>query len=325
MGVDVSRVETIGDCTLYLGDCLEILPTLGKVDAVVTDPPYGVLDETWDDMTTRELHRFTMGWLAAVALKSDTLLTFFAQEKRDAIDPLLHVLFDEQRQLIWNKQGGRVSEDGMFYSYEPIYYCHPTRTWAVCEPKALEVANLLKMAREAAGLSKGGVDMIVRGKKTGLCYRWEEAACLPTPEQVDLLRPAMLLPPGFDTAYQAAVANRDRVVSLAREQASLNAARTCDVFSVSPSQGRSGRHPTEKPLQLMMELLKVLNGADTILDPFMGSGTTGVACVNLGRKFIGIEIEPRYFDIACRRIEEAYRQPRLFTEPKPAAKQEAFL
>lgn len=65
--------------------------------------------------------------------------------------------------------------------------------------------------------------------------------------------------------------------------------------------------------------------AQTILDPFMGSGTTGVACVNLGRKFIGIEIEPKYFDIACRRIEEAYKQPRLFAEPAPRLKQQELL
>ena len=63
--------------------------------------------------------------------------------------------------------------------------------------------------------------------------------------------------------------------------------------------------------------LGFLPDAETILDPFMGSGTTGVACANLGRKFIGIEIEPKYFDIACRRIEDAYKQPRLFDDPKP--------
>ena len=65
--------------------------------------------------------------------------------------------------------------------------------------------------------------------------------------------------------------------------------------------------------------LSFLPDARTILDPFMGSGTTGVACANLGRSFIGIEREPSYFDIACRRIEEAYRQPRLFEDapPKP--------
>ena len=64
----------------------------------------------------------------------------------------------------------------------------------------------------------------------------------------------------------------------------------------------------------------------TILDPFMGSGTTGVACVNLGRSFIGIEREPTYFDIACRRIEEACKQPRLFDDqPAPKPVQPSFL
>ena len=62
-----------------------------------------------------------------------------------------------------------------------------------------------------------------------------------------------------------------------------------------------------------------------VLDPFMGSGTTGVACANLGRKFIGIEREPTYFDIACRRIEAAYRQPRLFDEPVAKAVQPSLL
>jgi DNA modification methylase len=69
-------------------------------------------------------------------------------------------------------------------------------------------------------------------------------------------------------------------------------------------------HPTQKPISLMMELLKV--GADTILDPFMGSGTTGVACHLTGRNFIGIEIDPDYFAIAEKRIKEAQMQPLLF-------------
>jgi site-specific DNA-methyltransferase (adenine-specific) len=75
--------------------------------------------------------------------------------------------------------------------------------------------------------------------------------------------------------------------------------------------GSEKQHITGKPVALMNELIRTRDDWQTVLDPFMGSGTTGVACVNLGRRFIGIEIEPRYFDIACRRIEEAYRQPRL--------------
>jgi len=74
-------------------------------------------------------------------------------------------------------------------------------------------------------------------------------------------------------------------------------------------------HPTQKPVALMGEVLRWTSGA--VLDPFMGSGSTGVACVQLGRHFVGIEIDPVYFQTACKRIAEAYRQPRLFEEPAP--------
>lgn len=73
-------------------------------------------------------------------------------------------------------------------------------------------------------------------------------------------------------------------------------------------------HPTQKPVALMswcIEKAKVRPNS-TILDPYMGSGTTGVACANLGHKFIGIEIEPKYFDVACARVKAAYSQGRLF-------------
>src|SRR5690606_23457315 len=76
---------------------------------------------------------------------------------------------------------------------------------------------------------------------------------------------------------------------------------------------RDGRvHPTQKPLNLMEWCLGFLPDAKTILDPFMGSGTTGVACVKLGRSFIGIEIDEGYFEIACERIRTAYAQPDFF-------------
>lgn len=83
-------------------------------------------------------------------------------------------------------------------------------------------------------------------------------------------------------------------------------------------------HPFQKPIAVMEWCIgKLPAEARTILDPFMGSGTTGVAAVKMRRQFVGIEIEPRYFDIACKRISEALRQPSLFTEPPaPAPKQE---
>lgn len=93
--------------------------------------------------------------------------------------------------------------------------------------------------------------------------------------------------------------------------------RPSDVIS-APRTGNEW-HPTEKPVQLIWHVAKWTSG--TILDPFMGSGTTGVACVKLGRRFIGIEIDPGYFEIACKRIRDAYAQPDMFIEqdkqPKP--------
>jgi len=85
-------------------------------------------------------------------------------------------------------------------------------------------------------------------------------------------------------------------------------------------------HPTQKPVALMEWCLGFLPDAKTILDPFMGSGTTLVACQRMGRAGTGIELDPDYFDIACRRVDEAARQPDLFIAPKPETpKQEQLL
>jgi site-specific DNA-methyltransferase (adenine-specific) len=84
-------------------------------------------------------------------------------------------------------------------------------------------------------------------------------------------------------------------------------------------------HPTQKPVGLMVWCVEFFPKAETILDPFMGSGTTGVACIQLGRKFIGIEREPKYFDIACKRIEQAVSQGQLFAPAAPKAEQMGLL
>lgn len=85
---------------------------------------------------------------------------------------------------------------------------------------------------------------------------------------------------------------------------------------------RDGRHPTEKPIPLMREIVAdFVPVAGAVLDPFMGSGTTGVAAIKLGRRFTGIEIDPGYFDIACRRIAAALKEPDMFVEPPKPLKQ----
>lgn len=91
-----------------------------------------------------------------------------------------------------------------------------------------------------------------------------------------------------------------------------------DSFSATDAAEKFA-HPCPKPIgQMKRILLRATMDGETVLDPFMGSGTTGVACAKLGRKFIGIEIDPGYFDIACRRIEKAYSQPDFFIPPPEA-------
>lgn len=98
------------------------------------------------------------------------------------------------------------------------------------------------------------------------------------------------------------------------------------VYTHCVNTGRQGEHPTEKPVPLMMEMVADFTQAEQLVcDPFMGSGTTGVACARMGRRFVGIEQNERWFELSCRRIEEAYRQPRLFAEPVAKPIQEALL
>ncbi len=96
-------------------------------------------------------------------------------------------------------------------------------------------------------------------------------------------------------------------------------------FTHNKNTPGGSEHETQKPLPLMKELVELFTSpGETICDPFMGSGTTGIAAVKLGRKFTGIEIQTRHFDIACRRISEALKQPDLFIESPKPLKQEAM-
>lgn len=215
------KVEKIGNTTLYLGDCLEILPTIHSVDAMITDPPYGIsLNSSWG------------GLHGACEIVSDESLSV-----RDAA--LQAIVYE--RALIFGS------------------------------PKKEKPAN----TRQTLIWDKGG-----HCGMGDLSIPWK-----PNYEEI------YVLGSGFEGRRTSGVI-------------SIIADRECN------GKVRKRDHPTEKPVRLMDELVKKTPGV--ILDPFMGSGTTGVACANLGREFIGIEIEPKYFDIACERIEAAYAQGRLF-------------
>lgn len=305
----IVKVEKIGNQTLILGDCLAVMPTLGRFDAVVTDPPYGVLDETWDDMDEAQLAAFTMQWAGRVRLMADRATIFFGQKTRRTIQDVLYLLFPEIRQVIWSKGGGTVAADGMFYSYESAYLCRQkAEPETLVGPKSMRFAAALKKAREAVGMSRGQVDIAIRGKKTGLCYRWEEACCLPTEDQAAMLRHVLEPPPEFWELLAEAREDCKSNVMANLQRTIDGAASRLDVLRYPSPTGIP--HPTSKPVGLMQDLLEV-TGGKTILDPFMGSGSTLVACQKLGLHGVGIEKDPKHFATACRRVDEAARQPDL--------------
>ncbi len=136
---------------------------------------------------------------------------------------------------------------------------------------------------------------------------------------------ADLLPPSMRWLYwdkgQDGLSMSDGELAWTSQQSALRA------FKMNRSAiARDGaQHPTQKPVALMEWCLGFLPDAKTILDPFMGSGTTLVACQRMGRHGTGIELDPDYFEIACRRVEEAYRQPDMFIQqPAPKPEQITF-
>jgi site-specific DNA-methyltransferase (adenine-specific) len=228
----MNKVE-IGNATLYLGDCMDILPTLDQVDAVITDPPYGIGASS---------KKFING-------TSKTTKDYYADTCWDTCTPdnsLIDLCVSAgEVSIVW---GGN------------YFDLPPTRCFLVW-------------------------DKTIHGNSYADC----------------------------EMAWTSMNANA-RIKALNMVAANMD--------------GRV--HPTQKPLALMKWCIdQCKNNPQTILDPFMGSGTTGVAAVQMGRKFIGIEREPKYFEIACKRIEDAQRVSDMFgfngTNDKDLPKQEALL
>jgi len=228
------KVE-IGNATLYLGDCMDILPTLDKVDATITDPPYGIgIDRSMaassgsqsGGMMAKKGNYFASGWddapmsleLAELIMSKSETVIFWGGN--------YYGLPASQCWLVWDKR-----VNGNF---------------ADCE---LAWTNMKKPVRKFEWMWNG---MLRQGQEE-----------------------------------------------------------------------RNG-HPTQKPLALMQWCIEQAGNPESILDPFMGSGTTGVAAIQMGRKFIGIEREVKYFEIACKRIEQAVAQPQLFEPEPPKQTQEAM-
>lgn len=256
------RVERIGDCTLILGDCVEILPTLGTFDAVITDPPYEA------HMHAAKRGEKVYGSARRIRTDGHANPPPVDFDSIDAIRPLV------TPRIVMAARGWC------------LIFCTP------------EGVAPWRDALEAAG---------ARYKRACVWVKPDSAP------QFNGQGPAMGAE-SFVTAWCGGGLSR------------WNGGGRRNVFT-HPCNGRDrhGVHPTEKPVSLMAELVALFTDpGQTVLDPFMGSGTTGVACALAGRPFTGIERDERYFDIAVSRIREAQRQGDLFVPPPVRARQEAM-
>lgn len=246
----------IGDCTLILGDCLEVMPTLGTFDHIISDPPY---EQLMHDLHMKAEFRRTDGNAKRKHFEFDGI---------DTLRPDFIRLVESQC-------------DGWF-----LAFCTAEGVWSWRH----EIVSNTEM-------------------KFKTTCPWIKPDCAP---KFNAQGPAVGYEP-FITVWAG------------KGHAKWNAGGKRGVYTHCVNgSSRHGSHPTEKPIRLMSEILKdFTNEGQSILDPFMGSGTTGVACAKMGRKFTGIEMNPDYFQIACERIRKAYEQPDFFVEgPSKPIKQE---
>ena len=225
----IKRKEVIGDCVLYLGDCLEVLPSIGPVDAVITDPVWPKHGGIFGDIDAHEL-------------------LSRAVSRIDANRLVVHMRNDQ----------------------DPRFLTAIAESWPFLQMMWMRFAAVGYMGR------------FLTGNDVAYAFgSWPKS------------KPGRRVLPA--------------------------------VAPVQTSPTDRSKHPTPRG-EKHVEWL-VSNWSDGIvLDPFMGSGTTGVACVNIGRVFVGIEVNPQYFDIACRRIESAHSQMRLFgASPVTELEQETLL
>ena len=236
-GVGGGRVEVIGNATLYLGDAREILPTLGKIDEIITDPPYSERTHAGHDagIGSDGVDRRGLGYAALSAADAEALSADFAESARGWVVWMTDHTLAPTIERSMRAQGR--------YVFAPVPYHHPGRSVRLTGDGPCSWTDWLVVSRTAAQMKWG------------------------------------TLPGGYVAG-----------------------------------PGWNGKERMGgKPLRLMQMVVNDYSRVnDLVCDPFMGAGTTGVACHTEGRRFIGIEIDPAAFDIACRRIEDAHRQRSLF-------------
>jgi site-specific DNA-methyltransferase (adenine-specific) len=306
----------IGNATLYLGDCLDVMAGLpdGSVDAVICDPPYGTMQRfngiDWD------VPLEPAAFLAECnrILRMNGALVLFSQEPYTSrLITEAHGNLPFSYRMTWlkdhfaNALGSKkapvsYTEDVLvfFKKYDTLAQ-HPLRRYS--QQVLTHCGGDLKAVNARLGHRRAEHFFYVESTQFGLCTEQ-------TYEQLcDVY--GLRFQPWFKPYAELAEINR-RFNRRFSRRFNLPEGQKYKSNVLQYRKDYTGHHPTQKPVALMEDLVMTYtNPGETVLDFTMGSGSTGVACANTGRRFIGIEREPGYFDIACRRIEDAQRQGRL--------------
>lgn len=247
----MSECVQIGDATLYHGDCLEILPSIGAVGAVITDPPYSSGGQFRGDRTQKTSVKY---------VQTESVLTTRDEFSGDNRDQRAFLAWS----TMWLSKLHQISDQGAPLMVFTDWRQLPTVTDAV---------------------QCGG-------------WVWRNL--------VTWWKPGVRMQRGRFSSSAEYIVYGSHGIPDDGEKSPQN------VLQFAPVGGEEKQHIAEKPIALLETLVGVTKASAVVVDPFMGSGTTGVACANLGRKFVGVELSRLHFDIACERIAAAYAQGRLF-------------
>lgn len=278
----------IGDCHLYEGDCLDILPALSPADAVITSPPYyWQRDYGHEDQLGHE------------------------DSPEDYVAKLCNILEMAAAAL--------VDQGVMWLNLGDTYYSGNGQPSG--EDKKSPARNFSRRLYRAVDKPGWGIpkksligipwQVAFEAQKRGLCLRAD----------VIWFRPGAFIEAGVTDRPSRKYEHIFLFSKTIRNyHYSAETVADGDVWSIDHSRTRIG-HNASFPLEIPSRCIAASGEARKIIDPFMGTGTVGVASIKLAREFIGIEKTPKYFDIACERIEKAYAQPDMLIEAERAAEQ----
>ena len=291
---------------LRLGDCLELMKDIpdGSVDMVLCDLPYAVTDFSWDvvipcDKLFSEYRRI---------LKQNANIVLFCQQPftTTIINGAFKTEFSHS--LIWkknNKTRAKSSKTVPLSSYEEIIVFRVNKVGNKSRHKRLREYFTGELAK--CGYSVKELEELIPNRSAHHWFRFSSDFRIPTEWNYKRLQE---ITGCFSEPYESI---RKEFDEERNNFCTYNPqGENCNVLFYNVPSTKERYHPTQKPVDLLEHLiLSYSNEGETVIDNCMGSGSTGVACVNTNRNFIGIELDDGYFNIAKKRIEEAQEQIKI--------------